>query len=747
LDFEQHGDLNGDDIDDLVFVVRETDPDKIVQKSDDCGGGFDSNPRLLGAALAERDGYRRVLADHTLIPRRDSPYLEDPLDGVVAAGVSIKHGTLQVALGRFVSFGSSSMGQTSYTFRWQSGHFVLIGYDAHSVNRASGEMDDLSVNYLTRRFKRTQGCIQHDVEAVEWASVPDQALLTLEQVGDGMAFHPEVSERSDTDGRQERPLCDDDSEDPVALGEHLDEAVPADPVPHAGKERWNWADASSDSRYEQEYEASRAICRRLRDVEPPASDWPDAAAVAALDGCDSGKLYYGIGMPADTVRARRCALLESTRDDGSELPFNGMAMLMTVYANGVGGERDLDLATALACRVNGAPFEVHGRVMHLQKLKDEGGIGQGFDFCDDITSGLSQGLCASRVASMKEAERSDKLSHLMMKWTGAERHAFAPLKAAAQAYANASSGNEVDLSGTARAAFVIEQKRRLEEEFVMLLTALESEGIAAPPDAASTFKAADAELNDVYRQIMERKAGPEGRTDYGTVTQDGIREAQRAWLRYRDAWVAFAAAKYPEGNVDELRARMTRQRVDALKVFVPLPAPPPLKPGVIRLHPLPMEAAAILERARGVVIGAEAGASPAFQVIFDPNAPCDVELWRTLQHAHPELAVRWLPIAYFTADSAEVGLEILDAPAPATALDTHFQGIGHHVCHGDLPDDDADKASTNVLDPAQTALLEAWQNWGGYTPMIILRDGDGQLQRADGASPEAVEAVLEYARP
>ena len=35
-------------------------------------------------------------------------------------------------------------------------------------------------------------------------------------------------------------------------------------------------------------------------------------------------------------------------------------MLMTIYANGVGAARDLDLATALACQVEGAAAKSDG---------------------------------------------------------------------------------------------------------------------------------------------------------------------------------------------------------------------------------------------------------------------------------------------------------------------------------------------------------------------------------------------------
>lgn len=296
---------------------------------------------------------------------------------------------------------------------------------------------------------------------------------------------------------------------------------------------------------------------------------------AALADCSSADLYYGIGVPADPVRARQCALLETQRPGGNAGPFTGIGVLMTIYANGRGAARDLDLATSLACRIQGAPAEVDGRVRHLQKLKTDRNDGGDFDYCDDITSGMAAGLCAARDAGIDDMARWDRLDRVTANWSEPERRAFAPLRAAAQAYAEASSENEVDLSGTARAALVIGQEQRLRQGFMDLLDALEGGGLST--ESAGTFQAADAELNDIYRQIMAIRTDPDEQGVHGsedslpftTVTRQGIRTAERAWLPYRDAWVAFATVKYPQVSADGLRAVLTRRRIGELEDFLP----------------------------------------------------------------------------------------------------------------------------------------------------------------------------------
>lgn len=216
----------------------------------------------------------------------------------------------------------------------------------------------------------------------------------------------------------------------------------------AAEPPWDWGDTRDDWNSSPGFESSKALCRKLRDREPPESDRPDAAVAASLRGCDSEALYYGIGRPADPVRARQCAFLEAERDDAGV--FSGRTMLMTIYANGRGANRDLDVATHLACGIEGAPMESHGRVTHLAELKAKGWKGQDFHFCDDITSGLAMGYCASHDATIAGALRDAALAAMASGWSVAEKQAFARLRAAHNAYVEAHGDGEVDMRGTAR---------------------------------------------------------------------------------------------------------------------------------------------------------------------------------------------------------------------------------------------------------------------------------------------------------
>jgi uncharacterized protein YecT (DUF1311 family) len=235
-------------------------------------------------------------------------------------------------------------------------------------------------------------------------------------------------------------------------------------------------------------------------------------------------------------------------------------MLMTIYANGRGAKRDLDVATHLACQVEGAPMESHGRVSRLAELGAKGWKGQDFHYCDDVTSGLAMGYCASHEAGIAGARRESALAAMMAGWSAAEKQAFARLRSAHEAYAEAHGSGEVDLGGTAGAAIRIAAEESIRDELVEVLERLRSG--RALPAAAARLRAEDSALNAAYRARLKEAANAGDHP--GAVIPAGIRTAERAWLRYRDSFLAFAAIKFPRVPRAELAAWLTRQRTALL---------------------------------------------------------------------------------------------------------------------------------------------------------------------------------------
>jgi len=331
---------------------------------------------------------------------------------------------------------------------------------------------------------------------------------------------------------------------------------------------WSMAHASADS---------RATCLRSRAVPIPAADLPRPDQLAGLASCDAQALYDGNGGRPDYVRARECAYLQrpgtaqAARSQGG-FAFAGPAILMMVYANGLGVPRNLPLATKFACEAGGAPPEIDGRLEHLRKLADAPAPGRRFDVCDDITSGYMGGLCAARQSDRAEAARDAVIDRIVAGYDVDQRRAFTDLRKAAGAFFDAQASNEVDLGGTARAAFEIQQEDDDWDSFVAHLRQLEADGI--PAANAAQARHADAVLNDTYRRVL---ANPELRftapgsafTGMGTINANGIRQAQRRWLAYRDAWLRFAAVRRPDVERSAVLAWLSGQRSRALRAFLP----------------------------------------------------------------------------------------------------------------------------------------------------------------------------------
>ena len=318
----------------------------------------------------------------------------------------------------------------------------------------------------------------------------------------------------------------------------------------------DWAD-DKDAAKNPQFAKSQAICRALKSVRVPEGDAPDAAQAARLADCSSEALYYGIGRPVDPVAARQCAFVEKKVADPQvdDFGFTGDRSLMTIYANGVGAARNLDVATALACRDGFAQAETDGRVLHLAKLRAEHWAGTDFSLCDDTTSGMMMGICADHDQLIARSKRNQALADLTSGWTPADRAALATLQRSASAFTDARGENEVDQSGTGRGAFVVAAEDKQEQAFSALLATI-AEGKLAPTSAEEA-KAADAALNAKYADLM-RKA-PDLFKDT-TLTKTEVASTERAWLRYRDAWLAFAKVKFPALSPDALLTRLTRDR-------------------------------------------------------------------------------------------------------------------------------------------------------------------------------------------
>jgi len=196
LEEKNEGDLNGDGARDFVLVLHQNDSKNVIKNQNGLGADeFDSNPRILAIVFADKKagGYTLIADNHDLVPRLDSPTLDDPFESL-----EIRKGTVRVGLRSWASAGSWLAGNYSYTFRYQNGCMGLIGYDSYDYNRGSLEYTKVSVDYLTKKGQIAKGIDDGNgkdkiPQRVKRVTLPtNSSMPCFQQVGDGFAFQPPI---------------------------------------------------------------------------------------------------------------------------------------------------------------------------------------------------------------------------------------------------------------------------------------------------------------------------------------------------------------------------------------------------------------------------------------------------------------------------------------------------------------------------------------------------------------------------
>ena len=92
--------------------------------------------------------------------------------------------------------------------------------------------------------------------------------------------------------------------------------------------------------------------------------------------------------------------------------------------------------------------------------------------------------------------------------------------------------------------------------------------------AARDFETADAELNRVWRDSIanarELDREPDANADERPSYENTLRDAQRAWLAFRDAQCEWEGYEARGGSMETMiyescRAALTRERIDQLR--------------------------------------------------------------------------------------------------------------------------------------------------------------------------------------
>jgi len=301
---------------------------------------------------------------------------------------------------------------------------------------------------------------------------------------------------------------------------------------------------------------AKQICASVKDLELPAADKPAPAEEKALASCVSLDAYFGLGQPADPVKARKCAYAEIDR--GAKAPLlGGKAILMMVYANGNGAARNYDAAIKLACELGGAPGDDAGRVYQLDRLKKQNWTGNNFSVCDHSSGREMYEQCAILTERFDKIERDQKFNALIAAWKPAEKRAFHTLMEEANKFYEVQAKNGVNLEGT----FEVQEEIFFKNNLLSALEAFERGEL--PKYSAEEFQKSEAEEQAAY---LRTQNGPD--TKWGTITRESVRKSQDAWLRYRNAWTAFGRQKYPSVSEQSWKAWLDQDRIVMLNRFL-----------------------------------------------------------------------------------------------------------------------------------------------------------------------------------
>lgn len=289
-------------------------------------------------------------------------------------------------------------------------------------------------------------------------------------------------------------------------------------------------------------------CLSVKPQQAPARDRPVGGN---LERCDAAELYYDTQNKeapgeSDWQKVRDCAFRT-----------NNNAVLMMLYANGVGVSPNLSLATKYACSVESHPNEMRARLAHLKR---KAGSSEQFDLCDDISSGQMHGYCASIRERQQEKRRGDQIAVLAKGWSEKEQLGFELARKAAHDFAQHRSEYETDLSGNAKKTMQVEVAAAELEQFVRDIQNFETGKV--PTYSEAEFRALEEKLNQTYQQFMATR--PSGSSYLGTIRKSGVEKTQHAWLAFRDAMELFGSVKYPSAPASGLRALLTSRRLKQL---------------------------------------------------------------------------------------------------------------------------------------------------------------------------------------
>jgi uncharacterized protein YecT (DUF1311 family) len=307
-------------------------------------------------------------------------------------------------------------------------------------------------------------------------------------------------------------------------------------------------------------------CDAYRATPIPPSDLPTLDDVHSLPNagkeCSALDLYYGSGS-ARFASARVCGFAElhmlrgaanPNRTD-SDLDSDDSLVLAMLYTNGEGVKRYVPLAKRFACASDN--FVQTDDVL---KQIDSGGR---LEICGPDGSHYGRRpnyLCLGIEQDKVDSELKQQRIQTEKAIPPDSIAAFHALQSAWSTYREAHGAEEPN-GNTGAVQSGMDNELNLDRFWIV---ALKSIATGTPPSAAVgsvDLPSQDKTLNENYREALRLAASCGGDA---CTTAEQVRTAERAWLRYREAWMHFAAIRWPKVPADSWRAWLTQMRIQDL---------------------------------------------------------------------------------------------------------------------------------------------------------------------------------------
>jgi len=301
---------------------------------------------------------------------------------------------------------------------------------------------------------------------------------------------------------------------------------------------------------------AQRMCAAVKDAQLPTQDQPTADEKKSLANCSSQDLYFGFGQSPDPVKAKKCAYVEMEQGK-DDLDIAGRSILMMVYANGRGADRNMDIAIKLACEMPGGPGDVAGNIYELERMRKATPTAR-YSVCDHSAAPHLYKSCAILGDRFDAIQRAKELSDITSGWTEKDRNAFASLQEAAETFFKSRASSEINLEPT----FEVQEMAFMENGFISKLQQLEKGDV--PSFSTMDMKKAQTELDEAYTATQK---DPNRR--WGTATVAGVRQTEQLWIAYKDAWIKFGKIKYPKVTADSWQTWLDQERLAMLEKLLP----------------------------------------------------------------------------------------------------------------------------------------------------------------------------------